>query len=145
VRKLVGVVLVTLWVSGCGWADVRYTPEPVASKKEALSIVERSLWEQYRDFAPNSVEVTQDYFRASKGEVKERHRGFVTTAMTTTENTSTVYFDNIGSAAIYYKDDLYQVLIKARSGEDLYRWYAVSQDKAKKFVSALETLMPLDH
>lgn len=130
-----------LILSGCGWADVRYTPEPVASRKEALSLVERSLWEQYRDFAPNSVEVTPDYFRAGKDELKERRRGFVTTAMTTAENTSTVYFDNIGSATLYYKDDLYQVLVRAKSGEELYRWYAVSQDKAKRFADALETLM----
>lgn len=135
------LLAVVLILSGCGWADVRYTPQPVASKREALSLVERSLWEQYRDFAPNSVEVTPDYFRASKGEVKERHRGLVTTAMTTAENTSTVYFDNIGSATLYYKDDLYQVLIRAKSGEELYRWYAVSQDKAKKFADALEALM----
>lgn len=139
-KNVITFVGALVLVAGCGWADVQYTPNPVASKLEAVQTLERALWEQSPDYAPTAVEVEPKYFRVGKGEVETSHKGFVTTAATTVDRVSTVYYDNISEARLYKKGDMYQVVLMSSADEELYRYYQANETKARQFLDALEAL-----
>jgi hypothetical protein len=132
-------LLACLLITGCSWSKVAYQPQPVASKEEAVKLVERLLWEQSEDFRPNYVEVSPEWFRAGIDVTDSSKLGFRTLATSVTHNVRAVYYDNVERLQLYKRGEDFQVVL-FNGSEELYQYNCVNEKKAKQFINAVQAL-----
>lgn len=138
--RAIVVAFFSVLMAGC-ITLVEYTPKADIKAEQALSRLERLLWEQWGTYAPNGVEVTSVYFRVVDDRVQYTYSdGFKSVNPTTVCQTFTVYFDNIGSVELYDEGNIFQVMLRDKVGGILFRYYQKDGNKAREMIDVIESL-----
>ncbi len=135
-RLILGALFAVL-MTGC-ITLVSYVPNADMKAKQALPKLERLLWEQWGAYAPNSVEVTNSYFRVVDDRLQYAIYGNMDAS--TVRQTYTVFFDNIGSVELYDEGNIFQVMLRDKVGGILFRYYQKDGDKARELIDVIESL-----
>ena len=135
-RIIPGAFLAIL-MTGC-ITLVEYTPKAGIKTEQALPRLERLLWEQWGAYAPNSVEVTNSFFRVVDDRLQYAIYGNMDAS--TVRQTFTVYFDNIGSIELYDEGNIFQVMLRDKVGGILFRYYQKDGDKARELIDIIESV-----
>lgn len=150
------VVVMAVVLSACGHAQINYTPDPRMSLEEAVSTVEQVFLEDYVPAQrPDRVAVGPEYIVLSDGIVTRGSsvgaaaplgNGAIalgSSQSVTREAGARLYYRSIGQVTLHarrFKSNRYAILIRNTEGAVLRRVNTTSQEKALRFIDALERL-----
>jgi hypothetical protein len=143
-RVLVAVFALSQ-MSGCGYKQIPYTANLIASPTASQKVIAQLL----REETPASellqdVDVNQDYVKLSFVETRTTKNLFINKSVATVTYSKFVYFNNIKRVTLYNKKSLWTVSLTDKIGEELYEFKTYQEEKAKAFTDAVISLAKLD-
>jgi len=149
-------MLFALVLTGCGHALVDYSPRADMSRAEAQRVVEQVFLEDHdQNQRPDAVIFGDDYFLLADGIVTRGTSTGGATVLgdgalmvgsskhTTRQAGLRIYYDSLGQSTLHSKrgrENRYAILIRNKEGSNLRRVSTTSEQKAKRFLDALEVL-----
>lgn len=143
-------LLTLLALSGCAATQIPYSPTISENRNDASKIIEQVVMEQPTKHRPDSIVIGEDYIGFNEG-FESKTSGFasgtyigggstIASGFSRTKTRSVgdrLYFNSIGSSALYAKRDWYIIQVKNRSGKVVKRFYTRSKIKAESFIDAM--------
>ena len=149
-------MLLAFVLTGCGHALVDYSPRTDMSQAEAQQVIEQVFLEDYdQNQRPDAVLFDDDYILLADGLVTHGTSvggatligsGALMTGSskhTTRQAGLRIYYNSLGQSTLHTKrgrQNRYAILIRNKQGSNLRRVSTTSEDKAKRFLDALEVL-----
>jgi outer membrane PBP1 activator LpoA protein len=135
--RALAVILVVMALAGCGTPMTEYQPVTVAGDPKA--IVEQVLMEQPRKFHPDYVRVTDEYVEYG-GAAYSKDPPIGIGHSVSRKDVTRMYFKSIAENRLFAKGRWWMVRSVNDKGTLIGEAWTDDQDKAVKYISALEEL-----
>jgi hypothetical protein len=128
--------LLLFLATACGATRIAYTPVASVAREQAEYEVRRFLEEQPEGDAPTSIQILPD--KIVLGRNVTRHHMVVGAVIDPV--TSTLYWDDLGECELYRRQSWFITYIFDRSHELFFAGFTHDEQRARRFLDALETL-----
>lgn len=144
------MLIAVLFLTACSAKHIHYAPNAVATKSQAIKIIEQVFFEQPIKSLPQNVFITDDFIGLAKG-IRSKSRGFGvglsnnmnlgiglgSSKTLSKEINQRIYFNSIQIPKLYTKKRRYIVQIRSDLGKTIINVYTQNENKAKKFIDSI--------
>ena len=134
------VLILSLFLTGCGSTLIAYQPSEKMSFKAASALVDELIMGNENKYKPDSLAINESYISWGMGTDSATRGGIFTMSTTSHVIGERIYFKSINKIELYLKRRNYIVQIQSK---DIDRNVLATPDinEAKRLINALESLI----